>query len=78
MYPKLINVKPIEPFFLEIEFNNGEKRIFDVSDYMNSYFFSQLKDWNYFKRVRIANGTITWPNEQDIAPETVYLCSNAK
>jgi hypothetical protein len=25
---------------LEIEFNNGENRIFDVSEYMNSNFFS--------------------------------------
>jgi hypothetical protein len=28
---------------------------------------------NYFKRVRIAFGTVQWPNEQDISPATLYI-----
>jgi hypothetical protein len=28
---------------------------------------------DYFRQVKIQNGTVTWPNEQDIAPETIYL-----
>ena len=76
MYPKLIKVTPQKPYILEIEFNNGEKRELDVSNYMNSIYFSELRDWNYFLKVKIVNGTVSWPNEQDIAPETVYLSSN--
>ena len=33
--------------------------------------FRELKDIHYFNRVGILFGTVTWPNEQDIAPETL-------
>jgi Protein of unknown function (DUF2442) len=32
-----------------------------------------LKDVNYFKRINIAFGTVQWPDEQDISPETLYV-----
>jgi len=31
----------------------------------------ELKDPGYFNRVGIVLGAVTWPNEQDIAPETL-------
>jgi len=33
--------------------------------------FRELKDLDYFRQVGIRYGAITWPNGQDIAPETV-------
>ena len=33
--------------------------------------FRELKDIHYFNSVGILFGTVTWPNEQDIAPETL-------
>lgn len=78
MNPKVINVVPIKPCFLELSFNNGEIKELDVSQYWDSNFFSQLKDWEYFKLVSIANNTVSWPNEQDIAPETIYIDSILK
>ena len=35
--------------------------------------FAELKDFSYFKQVRIAFGTVQWPHEQDISPDTLYL-----
>jgi len=32
-----------------------------------------LKDLNYFKRIKVAFGTVQWTDEQDISPETLYL-----
>jgi len=32
-----------------------------------------LKDLNYFKQVTVAFGTVQWPHEQDISPETLYV-----
>ena len=33
----------------------------------------ELKDLRYFKQVDLAFGTVQWPHEQDISPETLYL-----
>ena len=73
MYPIVIRVSPVKPSFLELEFSNGETRILDISKYWHSTFFSQLQQWHYFCQVKILNDTVSWPNEQDIAPETIYL-----
>lgn len=75
MIPKVIYVRPQKPSKLILKFNNDEIRELDVSRFWNSLFFNELKDWNYFRLVKIANGTVTWPNEQDIAPETIYIDS---
>jgi len=75
MIPDVIKAVPKKPSFLELQFSNGESRLLDVSNYWNSSFFSQLQKWPYFCQVEIRNGTVSWPNEQDIAPETIYLDS---
>ena len=43
-----------------------------VSDRRN---FTSQKDPNYFKQVRVMNGTVVWPHEQDICPDTLYIDS---
>jgi hypothetical protein len=34
--------------------------------------FRELRDLIYFRQVRAENGTIVWPHEQDICPDTLY------
>lgn len=75
MYPLLIEAKPISSLKLELIYKNGEKRIIDMERYMISDFFRQLKNWEYFKQVKVKGEVVVWPNEQDIAPETLYLDS---
>ncbi|MFP4528766.1 MAG: DUF2442 domain-containing protein [Candidatus Kapaibacterium sp.] len=75
MFPSLISVKPLKPLTLELEYDNGEKRIIDLSGFCISPFFKQLEDWEYFKKVRVSGDVVVWPNQQDIAPETLYLDS---
>ena len=35
--------------------------------------FKELKNKQYFQQVVVNDGTVTWPNEQDICPDTLYL-----
>jgi len=69
----VIKVEPIKPSVLKITFSSNEIKYFDVSPYWNSSFFKELQSWDYFKQVKVSGRTVEWPNEQDIAPETLYL-----
>ena len=71
--PKVVSVKPLDQFKLELAFESGERRIFDVTPYLDSGIFVELKDPAYFRSVQVAFGTVTWPNEQDFSPDTLWL-----
>ena len=70
---KVLKVEPLKPLILKLTFSSKEVKYFDMTPYCNSSFFQELKEWDYFKLVRISNRTVEWPHEQDIAPETLYL-----
>ena len=60
-------------FSLDLKFNDGSVKRFDARPYLDYNVFRELKDPEYFKQVRLAFGTVQWPHEQDISPETLYL-----
>jgi len=70
---KVIAVTANNDFSLDLEFNDGSVKRFDAKPYLEYEVFRELKDLNYFKQVRIAFGTVQWPHDQDISPETLYL-----
>ena len=72
---KIIAVKPLENYLLELTFNNKEVKQFDVKPYLNLGIFQELKDENYFNNVVIQFDSIGWKNGQDFSPETLYLKS---
>jgi hypothetical protein len=70
---KVIAVRANDDFSLDLKFNDGSVKRFDVKPYFEYGVFRELGDLHYFKKVRVAFGTVQWPNEQDISPETLYL-----
>ncbi len=75
MQIKVIAVKPLDDYQLEITFDTGEIKIFDCKYLLSQGVFQQLKKNNLFKFARVEYGTVTWPNDIDIAPDTLYLSS---
>ncbi|MBI3815547.1 MAG: DUF2442 domain-containing protein [Nitrospinae bacterium] len=75
MNPRVKAVKARDNYKLEIIFSNGEVGIYDCSPLLNFGVFAELKDKVYFQQVRAAYGTVVWPHEQDICPDTLYLDS---
>ena len=71
MYWDVITVKPLPDFCIYVEIADGRKGIFDMKPYLDRGVFRELRDVHYFNRVGILFGAVTWPNEQDIAPETL-------
>lgn len=64
-------VKPLPDYRLYVEIEDGRKGVFDMKPYLDHGVFRELREPRYFNRVGILFGAITWPNEQDIAPETL-------
>jgi hypothetical protein len=72
MNPRISEVAPTDDYKLRLIFTNGERGIYDCSDLLNFGVFKELGDKNYFKQVRVSDGTVVWPHEQDICPDTLY------
>lgn len=70
---KVTEAKANDDFTLDLRFSDGSFRRFDTKPYLDLGIFTELKDINYFKNVSIAYGTVQWSNEQDFAPETLYI-----
>ena len=70
---RVVAARPNEDFSLDLKFDDGSMKRFDVTPYLNLGVFRELRDADYFKQVTIAFGTVQWPNEQDISPDTLYL-----
>lgn len=75
MRPKATNVLPKEDYMLLVEFDNGERKVFDVKPYLNKKAFEKLKDINEFKKVKISGLSIRWENGADICPDELYNLS---
>lgn len=71
--PKIVEVTPQPDAVLLVGFADGTQRLFDVKPYLGSAFFSRLCDEAYFRQVRVAGGTICWPDGQDFDRSTPYF-----
>ena len=73
--PLLVDAKVGDDHLVYVSFDDGLAVEVDLS-YLLDYggVFEPLRDIGYFRRLRADSeaGTIVWPNEADIAPETLY------
>ena len=73
MLPRVRSVTPGPEHLLELEFTSGEAGVYDCKPLLDFGVFRELRDEAYFRQVRVVNGTVAWPHEQDICPDTLYL-----
>lgn len=72
MNPRVKAVFPTDDYRLRLTFTNGEVGIFDCRHLLTFGVFSEFADIRFFRRARVAHGTVVWPHEQDICPDTLY------
>ena len=65
LQPKVTAVKPLPDYKLLLDFETGEKKIFDIGPYIQG-------DWYGKHTVHIAGHTVAWADGQDIAPHELY------
>lgn len=59
-------------FHLALTFSNRERRYFDMRPYLHLPVYRCLENPGFFALARVDYGTVVWPGEIDIAPETLY------
>ena len=69
---EVTSVTTAENFHLLMTFNTHERRCFDMRPYLSYPVFRRLENPGFFAMARVDYGTVTWPGEIDIAPETLY------
>ena len=74
--PRVKEVIARDDYKLILTFTNGEKGIYDCKELLDFGVFKEFQDIGYFKQATVEHGTVTWPHEQDICPDTLYLESS--
>lgn len=74
LQPKLKSVQPLDGCRLCLEYETGERKLFNAAPYAAGPWFGELADPDYFRTVRLLPGGIglEWPHGQDIAPHELY------
>ena len=71
----VISVKTRNDYTLELVFENGEERIFDMKPFFEKKPFVKLFNSPLFFKAFVGYGTVVWPGNIDIAPETLWARS---
>ena len=75
MYHDVTDIQILDNYKLQLTFDDGKSGVLDCKPFIDKGgVFSKLRDPEVFKSVHIHHelGVLTWDNEIDIAPETVY------
>lgn len=62
-------------YCIEVEFDDGKKGVVDFSKYLErGEVFDRFKDLDFFRNFHVNEelGVLTWGDDIDIAPETLY------
>ena len=72
MVPRPKEVRPLEDFCLQVFFENGEIKVYDMSSLIEKPFYSKLKNKSLFDTVKVSDITLEWVTGQDICPDELY------
>ena len=73
MNPHVKQVRPLEDYQLEVIFENGEQRLFNMKPYLQKGVFVRLQNRAVFRSARVVAGSVEWPGELDLSYDTLYL-----
>jgi Protein of unknown function (DUF2442) len=73
MNPRVKSVKVLEDYQLELEFDNGEHGLFSMKPYLEYPVFKPLINSDLFRQAKVIFGFVSWNDEIDMSPDTLYL-----
>lgn len=72
--PKIQSVKAIDAYILVIEFDNEQKKAYDIRPLLKKEMFAPLRNEALFKTVQVEQGgyAIIWSNDLDISEHELW------
>jgi hypothetical protein len=71
---KIVKVKALQGYQLELEFDDGVRGVVDLSDLAGKGVFALWQDRCAFEQVRIgSSGELAWGEQIDLCPDALYL-----
>jgi hypothetical protein len=77
MNPYVKSVRALDDYQLALEFENEERRLFDMKPYLNRGIFARLQNHALFQAARVVAGSVEWPGGLDLSYDTLYLESQS-
>ena len=68
---EVMNAEYVSDYKIRCTFNDGVKKLVDMSMLLQYPAFAELRDKNLFRQFGL-DGTLFWNNGADIAPEFLY------
>lgn len=74
-YPKILSVSALDNHILLVEFDNRQKKKYDVTPLLDKENFSALKNLAFFKAVQVEQGgyAVVWDNKIDISEHELWI-----
>ena len=72
---KIVKVKLLDDYKLELTFDNNVIKIKDMKPLLNKGVFKKLKNKEIFNSVKISFGTVYWDEEVDLCADYLYETS---
>jgi hypothetical protein len=76
---KITKAKALPGYRLELQFDNGEGGVVDLSEFVGRGVCAAWEYRSVFEKVTItADGAVEWPGEIDFCPDALYLRMTGK
>ena len=74
MSRRIKKVQYLEGYSLKLLFDDGKSKMVDLADIVGrgQNLIAQLKDIEYFKKVKCDGFSVVWPNGIDLCPDVLY------
>jgi len=76
---EVTRAKALLPYRLELQFDNGESGVVDLSEFVGQGVFAAWERPGVFEQVMVTGeGAIEWPGQLDMCPDALYLPMTGK
>ena len=68
----VIEAEPLDGMQVRVVFDNGVSGIFDCSYLVKYPYWAKLSSPAFFRQVKAECGTLCWPEDIDVPPESIW------